>query len=168
MRVYTVYEPGEPAKSLDERADDIVFVKEGFTWLGFLLPPIWLLANRLWLELAVAFLVTGGIAAGLVGFGLGEQGPVVACLLLALIIGFEGNDLKRWRLERKDYVFLASVAGVNFEACEKQFFDAWLPHMAIIVGPSPGRPRNGQRSSSAGGGDWQGPSVIGTLPGAMG
>ena len=40
MIVYTVHEPGIPAKSLDERADEVVFVKEGFTWWGFLFAPL--------------------------------------------------------------------------------------------------------------------------------
>lgn len=168
MLVYTVYEPGKPAKSLEERAEDVIFVKEGFSWLGFFVAPLWLLINRLWIEFLLAVILTGGIAAGLVELGLGEQGPGIANLLLALIVGFEGNDLKRWRLERKGYVYLASVAGRNTEECERRFFDAWLPHAAAATGDPRGTPPGGSKPSPAVRGTWQGPTIIGTLPGAAG
>jgi len=33
------------------RSDDkgFIFLKDGFNWLAFLLPPLWALVNRLWL-----------------------------------------------------------------------------------------------------------------------
>jgi hypothetical protein len=82
-----------------------------------------------------------------------------------LIVGFEGNSLRRWQLERKGYVFLASVAGKGFEECERRFFDAWLPTLAKPkAAPAP------QPASSIGPhswGDWPGPGAVGTLPGEI-
>ena len=37
-----------PADRLD-RAERLVFVKDGFSWLAACCPPLWLLANGLWL-----------------------------------------------------------------------------------------------------------------------
>ena len=91
---------------------------------GVLCSPLWLLYNRLWFELAAVLILSAGITAGLIELGLGEQSAGIANLLIALIVGFEGNNLIRWRLERKGYLFLASVAGRTYEECERRFFDA--------------------------------------------
>jgi hypothetical protein len=164
MLIYTVYEPGRPAQSLEERADGVVFIKEGFTGWGFLFGPLWLLFNALWFEFVLALLLSAGAVALLTQLGLNQgQASWIVNLLLMLIIGFEGNSLQRWRLERKGYVFLASVAGKSFEECERRFFDAWLPTVA--------KPKaaTAARAASSGGphswGDWPGPTVAGTLPG---
>jgi hypothetical protein len=166
MLIYTVHEPGRPAQSLEKRADDAVFIKEGFTGWGFLFGPLWLLFNGLWLEFVVALLLSAGAAAVLIGLGLDQgQASGLANFLLMLIIGFEGNNLRRWRLERKGYVFLASVAGKSFEECERRFFDAWLPAVS-----KPKAPPAPQPASSAGPrplGDWPGPGAVGTLPGGI-
>ena len=146
-------------QGVEARADSIVFVKEGFTIWGFLFGAFWLLYNRLWLEFIVALLAAGGIAAGLVEYGLKPQAAAgVADLLLALIIGFEGNDLIRWSLQRKRYAFIASVAGRNRLECERRFFDAWLPHAAGRGGPS-ATPAIDSR-----GGGWTMPHTVGTWP----
>src|SRR5262249_17936540 len=99
MLIYTVHEPSRPAQSLEERAEGVVFIKEGFTGWGFLFGPFWLLFNGLWLEFFLALLLAAGAAAGLIALGLDqEQALNMAYLLLMLIVGFEGNSLKQWRL----------------------------------------------------------------------
>jgi len=163
MIVYTVHEPGVPAKSLDERADEVIFIKEGFSWWGFLLGPLWLLFNALWFEFIVAVLVAAGVAAGLLQLGLKDQAGGIAYLLLMLIIGFEGNGLRRMRLERKGYAYLASVAGNGLEECERRFFDAWLPSLASQRAKAAQSRAPDVTHSSWG--DWPGPGAVGTLPG---
>jgi len=163
MLIYTVHEPARPAHSLEQRAEDAVFIKEGFTGWGFLFGPLWLLFNALWFEFALALLLSAGVAAGLVEFGLDQgQASGIANLLLMLIVGFEGNSLRRWRLERKGYVFVSSVAGKSFEECERRFFDAWLPAVAAPKVAQVPQPASGAGPHSWG--DWPGPAVAGTLP----
>ncbi len=163
MIVYTVHEPTPPARDVQERAEGVMFIKEGFTWGGLLVPPLWLLANRLWFE-TIALLVSMGVGAyALMSIGLGENGAVVANLAAGLLIGFEGNNLKRWKLERRNYAFLGSVAGRDFEECERRFFDMWLPQ---ISGTTPVQPASGKRLIMPGQ-DWDTPSTVGLLPGAV-
>ncbi|MGO8951868.1 MAG: DUF2628 domain-containing protein [Rhodomicrobium sp.] len=164
MIVYTVHEPSHPAQPLDGRADEVVFIKEGFTWWGFLYAPLWLLFNALWFEFVAALLLAGGVAAGLTGLGMKDQAGGIAYLLLMLLIGFEGNELRRWRLERKGYVYLATVAGNSLEECERRFFDAWLPTLASQRPNAPGPAPDVPPSSW---GDWPGPGAVGTLPGEV-
>jgi hypothetical protein len=165
MIVYTVHEPGIPAKSLDERADEAIFVKEGFTWWGFWFAPLWLIFNALWFELVGALLLAAVAGSVLTQLGLKDQAPAIAHFLLMLIVGFEGNGLRRWQLERKGYVYVASVAGRSLEECERRFFDAWLPSVAPRHPKLEVRPATGAARGSSG--DWAGPSVVGTFPGEV-
>jgi hypothetical protein len=156
MILYTVHEPQRPAESIEARADGVVFVREGFTIWGFLFGPLWLLYNRLWFEFVAALVLSGTLGAVLVEFGLRQQAPVLVDLLLALIIGFEGNDIVRWNLQRKGYAFLAAVVGRSRLECERRFFDAWIAH---VKGGAGATPVMDLRS-----GDWRTPNTVGTWP----
>ncbi len=158
MIIFTVHEPQRPAQGIEARAESIQFVKEGFTIWGFLFGPLWLLYNRLWLAFVLAVVLAGGLAFGLVELGLKAQAPAIVDLLVSLIIGFEGNDILRWSLQRKGYALLASVVGRSRLECERRFFDAWLPH-AAGKGGAPGTPGMDMKS-----GDWRTSHPIGTWP----
>lgn len=45
--------------SANATADETRTIRDGFTLLGFLFPWVWLLAHRLWLHAAAAFLLQG-------------------------------------------------------------------------------------------------------------
>lgn len=168
MIVYTVHEPARPSSALNERAEQIVFVREGFTWLGLLLPLPWLLVNRLWLEFLAAVALIALFSFIAVSVGLNEASAGLLSLLVNVIAGFEGNNLKRWKLERLGYVFLATVVGRDFEEVERRFFDAWFPHvfagMRNLPAPQPVEPKPTATPSAVG--SWTTNPVIGTLPSA--
>jgi hypothetical protein len=165
MIVYTVHEPGIPAKTPAERADEVVFIREGFTWWGFLFPLLWLLVNRLWFEFAAGVLLVTAIASGLTAMDLKDQAQAIAFVLPMLIVGFEGNGLRSGCLERKGYIYLASVAGSTLDECERRFFDAWLPGIAGWSAGQGARPISASASGSSK--SWGGTGVIGTLPGEI-
>ena len=158
MIIYTVHEPGHPAQGIEARADTIEFVKEGFTIWGFLFGPLWLLYNRAWLAFILTLILMAGVAAVLVQLELKDQAPAIVDILVSLIIGFEGNNILRWSLQRKGYALLGSVAGRNRLECERRFFDAWLPQ-AAAKGSTPAAPPTDFK-----GGDWQTAHPIGTWP----
>ena len=158
MIIYTVHEPQHPAQGIEARADAIEFVKEGFTIWGFLFGPLWLLYNRAWLAFILTLVFMAGLAAVLVQFGLKDQAPAIVDILVSLIIGFEGNNVLRWSLQRKGYALLGSVAGRNRLECERRFFDVWLPHAAAAKGAPAAHPTDFK------GGDWQTAHPIGTWP----
>jgi hypothetical protein len=158
MIIYTVHEPQRPGQTIEARADSIQFVKEGFTIWGFLFGPLWLLYNRLWLAFILTLVVMAGLAAALVELDFRNQAPGIVDLLASLIIGFEGNNILRWGLQRKGYTLLGSVVGRSRLECERRFFDAWLPHAAGKAAAA-GTPLMSTRS-----GDWQTSHPIGTWP----
>ena len=53
MASYVVMEP--PGASRNDAAAGAVLVRDGFSFLAFLLPPLWLLWHRLWIEAALVF-----------------------------------------------------------------------------------------------------------------
>jgi hypothetical protein len=98
MAAYVVMEP--PGRS--EKADTTAFVRDGFTWLGFLVPPLWLVWNRLWVEAGIAFLVMGALSMLGQKLGLGVAGSLLS-LLVSLYVGLEGQGLRIAALRRRGW-----------------------------------------------------------------
>jgi hypothetical protein len=118
MRLYTVH-LCHHGLDLDR---DIILVKEGFSWPAFFFSFIWALWCRLWWVaaglLTVQLAVTGLIAL----IGPDEVSDAAISLGLAVVIGFAGNDLKRWTLSRRGYSEVGVVGGKDREAAEQRFF----------------------------------------------
>ena len=100
MLTFTVHEPPRPPADRIDRAESLVFIKDGFSWAAALFAPIWLLVHRLWwpllgyVVLSVPFeLVRWGITSTRVG----SRWRV---LRLHLLIGFEADTLRRWALDQ--------------------------------------------------------------------
>lgn len=128
MQTYTVYERRVPPEDVEERAAELVFVKEGFSLWTLLFAPLWLLVNGLWRALLLYILIVAGISVGLTELGVSEQVIGWANLLINLIFAFEARDLYRGSLERRGYVLKAVVSGRNLAECERRYLMEWLPH----------------------------------------
>ena len=127
MTVYTVYEPPGDETDLATRAAKVAFVKEGFSWPALFVPMLWLIFQRMWLELIVFFVV---ILALPWLFGAGELAREIAgwaTLALTVLFAFEANDLRGWALQRRGYRFAAVASGRDRLEAERAFFTAWLP-----------------------------------------
>jgi hypothetical protein len=98
MTAYVVMEP--PGGS--EKADAATLVRDGFTWLGLLLPPFWLAWNRLWIEAALAFVAMAVLSALGQTLGLGWAGSLLS-ILVSLYVGLEGQGWRIARLRRRGW-----------------------------------------------------------------
>ncbi|HRY06393.1 MAG TPA: DUF2628 domain-containing protein [Hyphomicrobiaceae bacterium] len=131
MIIFTVHEPPAPPIDRLDRAETMVFLKDGFTWSAFLLGPIWLVANRFWVS------AVGYIALAVFGYVLlesaGAAEPLFGLFILALnaVVGFEAHWLKSSKLESKGWNVLGSVTGRSLAECERRFFENWLPTQAL-------------------------------------
>ena len=150
MVTYTVHEPPDPGSDRADRGVELEFVKDGFSWLTAICPPIGFLANGLWL-FALAYLV-GAAALGwaLSALKLDPQMTGVVFLMINIYLGFEISTLKRWMLEQTGWQALGVVTGKSIAECERRFFESWLPAQPIIASESgmPGAaavPRRGSR-----------------------
>ncbi len=123
-KIYTVHYREEAKGSLTGLGEDAILVKVGFSWPAFLFSPIWLAWKRMWIVLALFLAAEIGIVALVIAQWLPDDAIGIISLTLHLFMGFEGNDLYRWTLNRRRYRERAVVAGPNLEAAEQRFFAA--------------------------------------------
>jgi hypothetical protein len=119
MRLYTVH--FRPYGLNPEQ--NLVLIKEGFSWLGFIFSGFWALAHGMWVAAAGMFVGSGVLMGILV---LTEPAPITELALslgYAVLIGFIANDLRRWTLERQDYDLVGVVSGDGIDEAERRFLD---------------------------------------------
>jgi Protein of unknown function (DUF2628) len=142
MSVYTVYEPPLRAGEATPDPERFVFVRDGFSFWGFLLGPLWMLWHRMWIVL-LGYLVLAaalGWAHKATGAALGIGAAVT--FLIMILIGCEAGTLRRFTLERRGWRNLGIVVGDDLELAERRFFDAWTgahgkPPSADATPPAP-------------------------------
>jgi hypothetical protein len=98
MAIYVAMEP--PGRS--GRTDVTTFVRDGFSWLGFLVPPLWLAWHRLWIEAALAFVAMAVLSMLAEKLSLGLAGTLLS-LLISLYVGLEGQGLRIAALRRRGW-----------------------------------------------------------------
>ena len=127
MTAFAVYEPPREAPGLLERADNLAFVKDGFSWPALFVPLLWLIYHRMWIELVVLLAVSLGLQWA---FGTDPQGQTLAAwasLAVGVLFAFEANDLRSSALERRGYRLAGVASGRDRTEAERAFFTAWLP-----------------------------------------
>ena len=125
MAIYTVHLPAE-ALTADQVAEKVAFVKEGFSFRGFVFTGLWLLSQRLWLFAIGYGLVFGLTVAAFAIFKLPPMAFGGILFLLALLIGLEGHEWMRRRYSRLDWIHAGTVSGPSLDECERRFFKDWL------------------------------------------
>jgi len=100
---------------------DTKFIRDGFSWLAFLLPLPWLLVKRLWLVALVAVLFY------LVAVYIAEQYrldalPVAFSLVLSLWTALEGGHAQARSLERKGWQIERVIAADRLSDAEEIYF----------------------------------------------
>jgi hypothetical protein len=165
VTVYSVYEPPAKAPEVLVRAEALAFVKEGFSWPALLVPGLWLLFQRMWLELVlfvVLFVVLGWL------LGQSDQGKgLFSWISLGIVVLFaaEANDLRRAALERRGWREVGVAVGQGREAAEFSFFRSWLPEQERSSRDwplAPDAPRQAEVSPRKPGGESE--EVIGLFP----
>lgn len=134
MMACSVHEPPDAAADRIDRAENLEFVRDGFSFFAFLAPPVWMLANRMWLVLALYGAAIVLLCLGLIALTVPDPLVLFAALALNLWVGFEADALVRWSLERAGWTDLGTVTGRNQTECERAFFDNWLPSQPILSG----------------------------------
>ncbi len=157
---YTVHEPAEPEADRLDRADQLQFVKDGFSWLTALCPPLGLAAQSLWIPAALYLLIAWAIAALIGSAGIDAAWTMLIVFALNVFLGFEVSTLKRWMLDRQGWQMLGSVNGSSLVECERRFLESWLPSQPIIRGPASSGGSSGSSSGSSAGTGGAGPFSV--------
>ena len=143
MLTYTVHQPRHPPTDRFERAESLVFIKDGFTWTAALFAPIWMLAHRLWLPFLGYLAICGALEAVRWAAALDSDWMTLSIMGLHLLVGFEADMLRRWKLDRQGWRAIGSVTARTWAECERQFFEEWLPAQPVVPPPVPAYPASG-------------------------
>lgn len=142
---------------------DVAFVRDAFSWIAFIVPPLWLLFHRLWGEALIVFLALGVLS--LVGeqAGWGLAGSLLT-LLVSLYVGLEGQGMRLAALHRRGWRAWGAVEARTLFDAETRYAmerdeeadgagaepaprimpgsaSARTPHRGLVLGlgPTPGR-----------------------------
>ena len=122
---------------LEARVGRVAFVKEGIAWFALIVPVLWLIYQRMWLDL-IAFLAIFFSLPAI--FGSGPAGQEIGgwvSLGLMVLFAFEANDLRGWALRRRGYKFAGTAFGRDQVEAETRFFSRWLPEQVKPAGAVP-------------------------------
>jgi hypothetical protein len=88
--------------------DELVFQRDGFSFLAFFLAPIWLLWHWLWVEAVAVIAISLAIAALERVGGLAVAAPLLS-LLVSFFIGLEGSAMRIARWQRRGWRVAAVI-----------------------------------------------------------
>ena len=156
MKIYTVHVPVTRDSEVSPNPDRVRFVRDGFYFWAFLLGPLWMIWNRLWLVLLIYLVLTTALFAGLTVLGVSSGAQFVVGLLIAALIGCEGGSLRRWSLRRR-WTQAGVVAAKDLEEAERRFFESWAG--GAVAAPPPATPAPPSRPVAP-----SSPEVLGLFP----
>lgn len=118
MASYVVMEP--PGNVSSEAPETAVFVRDGFSFLAFVIPFFWFLWHRMWVE-AVAIFITILAFAALRSFEPVASAAWAVSLLLSLLIGLEASTLRLWSLRRRGWRMWGVVEANGWKDAEARY-----------------------------------------------
>jgi Protein of unknown function (DUF2628) len=123
MPAFAVLEPPGRHDAL-EHADQFIFLHEKFSLGAFLLGPLWMIWQRLWLELLVYLAGAAAIGYGLFALGMGSLAMILVFGLIQLFLGLEATTLVHWMRVRRGWRDGGVVIADDLDLAERRFFDS--------------------------------------------
>lgn len=124
---------------------DALFIRDGYSFLAFLLPLPWLLFRRMWLH--AALVVVAYVGAELLAEAFQIQAISMAVgLFVSLWLGFEGGHLRGQMLERRGWTLDRVIEAGRISDAEAVYFDG----MVTKPVEQPPLPRLPERTAPAG------------------
>ncbi|WP_127520644.1 DUF2628 domain-containing protein [Mesorhizobium sp. Z1-4] len=116
MASYVVMEP--PSRT----GGEIRMVRDGFSFVALILPFVWLLWHRMWIEALLVFAVA--IALGVGGELTGFQDVAMGLsLLVSIYVALEGASLRVAALRRQGWREAGVVDAVSEDEAMLRYFD---------------------------------------------
>ena len=129
---FTIHEPPDPPADRLDRADELKFVKDGFSWVTAFLPPLGFAMKELWWAALAYVVFMSALVAGLIALHVSDDLVSLIVLAVHVFLGFEASSIERWFLDNKGYSMIGSVTGKNLAECEQRFFESWIPAQPVI------------------------------------
>lgn len=137
MPTYTVYQPPLREGCAVSDPERFAFVRDGFAFWAFVVPPLWMMLNRLWLALVIYLVAGAAISGGFYFARFPETAQFLVGALLALLIGLEAATLRRWTLLHRGWTQAGFVVAEDDEEAERRFFMEWIARAPTPIPPSP-------------------------------
>ncbi len=112
MNTYSMY------VNPQEKDNDFILVKHGFSLLAMFLGIFWILYHRMWLLLIVAVVITVIISS--VGF---SDYIIVSQIVIMLILGFFSDDIREYDLQQKNYQLADIILAKSEIEAELKFLE---------------------------------------------
>jgi hypothetical protein len=125
LKTYLVFVP-QAENRTPEEAERVVFLREKFSWAAFVLGPLWLLWNRLWLGLAFWLAAVALIGAAVTALKLESFIAAIFLAVPSLILALEATLLQRQKLVANGFREAGVVIAEDIESAERRFFDRWF------------------------------------------
>lgn len=122
QKTYVVYAKPEE----DNPLESAVFIREGFSFLAYILSFFWALYNRIWWLAAFCFVFSVGKHFMVSYEMISEKTDFVVTIAYLLIIGFQAHDWYGQELLRKGYILIGVVMASNLEDAQQRFFDKYI------------------------------------------
>jgi Protein of unknown function (DUF2628) len=170
MPAFAVLEPPGYHDTAIERADRFIFLHERFNFWAFLLGPLWMAWQRLWLELAAYVAGLAVILGSLYLLGVGAPAIVTVFGLIEFLLGLEASTMVHWMRVRRGWRDGGVVIADDLDLAERRFFDSRLADLsATRAEPMTGPGFTGSGFAAAGfmapgSSSPAGPDVIGLFP----
>jgi hypothetical protein len=116
MASYVVMEPAG-----DRTGESAIFIRDAFAPLAVVLPVVWLLWHRLWIEAGVALVAMLSITAALEWLGA-PQLAGFAALVTGLYVALEGSGLRITAARRRGFGEKAVIDAVSQADAEEHHF----------------------------------------------
>jgi hypothetical protein len=132
MASYVVMEP--PAATADEASMRAVMVRDGFSIIAFLVPLVWLLWHRLWIEAILLFAASVAVMAAGQALDHAWLGGVLS-FVLSVYFGLEGAALRIGAFSRRGWREWGAVEAGNAAEAEIRYLageDDGLPVAAPL------------------------------------
>jgi hypothetical protein len=112
------------------------YVRDGFAIIAFLVPWLWLLWHRLWIEALFAIAAALGLAALANIAGYGVAAPLIS-LLVSIYVGLEGPALRIAALRRRGWQEWGVVEADSVDDAEIRFLAELDLQEPVAVQASP-------------------------------
>ena len=123
MRIYSVHAREELAGMAV--AEEMIFIKEGFSWPALIFGSLWLIYQRMWLVLVFYVSITAAVAVLAVLADAIPPVHVLSQMALMVVFAFEANNLRRWTLGLHGWRLIGFACGRTLMDSEADFFHRW-------------------------------------------
>ena len=100
---------------------EVMLIKEGFNWAGFLFGPFWALWYGMWKTMTIIFLALIAIPISCDALYLTNYLVIILQFQVFIFMGMWANDLRRTALLQRGYVEHAVIVGKNKNEAEHRY-----------------------------------------------